>query len=114
MKFERFEEIIAWQKAKVLTLEIYIILNKIKDFGFINQITRASISIMNNIAEGYERKSNNEFKQFLYISKGSCGEVRSMLHLGKDLEYFSKEQFNKLSGLSLEIAKILSGLIKVL
>ena len=114
MKFERFEDIIAWQKAKDLTVEIYTIIKKSKDFNYNNQITRASISIMNNIAEGYERKSNNEFKLFLYISKGSCGEVRSMLRLGKELKYFTSYEFNKLTEMSITLAKIISGLIKVL
>lgn len=73
MKIERFEEIIAWQKAKVLAVELYFLFTEHKDFGFKDQIQRASVSIMNNIAEGFERKSNNEFKQYLYKAKGSCG-----------------------------------------
>jgi four helix bundle protein len=79
MKIERFEDIIAWQLAKELTISIYSLFENSNDYGFKDQIQRASISIMNNIAEGFERKTNNEFKQFLYIAKGSCGEVRSML-----------------------------------
>ena len=70
MKFERFEDIIAWQKAKILTVCIYKLFELSKDYGFKDQIQRASVSIMNNIAEGFERKSNNEFKYFLYIAKG--------------------------------------------
>ena len=66
---------------------------------------------MNNIAEGFERKSNNEFKQFLFIAKGSCGEVRSMLYLAKELHKISDEVFSNLYNLSEEISKILSGLI---
>jgi len=69
---------------------------------------------MNNIAEGYERKTNNEFKQFLFIAKGSCGEVRSMLYLSKDLNKIPDNTFNKLFTLAEEISKILSGLIKTL
>ena len=83
MKIERFEDIIAWQLAKELTISIYSLFEKSNDYGFKDQIQRASISIMNNIAEGFERKTNNEFKQFLYIAKGSCGEVRSMLIVAK-------------------------------
>lgn len=69
---------------------------------------------MNNIAEGYERKSNNEFKQFLFIAKGSAGEVRSMLHIAKDLNYIDLNNYNKLLDSSIEISKMLSGLIKKL
>lgn len=69
---------------------------------------------MNNIAEGFERKSNNEFKHFLFIAKGSCGEVRSMLYLAKELNKISNDDFESLFALSEEISKILSGLIKTL
>jgi len=114
MKIERFEDIIAWQKAKELTSLIYKEFETSKDFGFRDQIQRASISIMNNIAEGFERKSNKEFNYFLFVTKGSCGEVRSMLHLANELENLSKESFKEKYKLSEEISKILSGLIKTL
>ncbi|PCI96773.1 MAG: four helix bundle protein [Flavobacteriales bacterium] len=114
MKIERFEDIIAWQKAKELTYLIYKELEDSKDFGYKDQIQRASVSIMNNIAEGFERKSNKEFKYFLFVAKGSCGEVRSMLHLAKDLEKLSEQSFNEKYKLAEEISKILSGLIKTL
>ena len=111
MKFERFEEIIAWQKAKILTNAIYKDFNDLKDLSFKDQIRRASVSIMNNIAEGFERSSNNEFKHFLFIAKGSNSEVKSMLYLSKDLSYISNENFEILFNLSEEISKIISGLI---
>ncbi len=114
MKITRFEEIIAWQKAKELTLQIYKDVSVCKDFSFKNQIERASVSIMNNIAEGFERQTNKEFKNFLYIAKGSCGEVRSMLILGVELRYFRKDQAAKLEILSTEISRIISGFIKTL
>jgi len=69
---------------------------------------------MNNIAEGFERKGNKEFSRFLYISKGSCGEVRSMLYLALELEYINKNEFNHLYDLTSEISKMLAGFIKVL
>ena len=112
MKFNRFEEIMAWQKAKYLTVEIYKHSTYLKDFGFKDQIQRACVSIMNNIAEGFERRSNKEFTYFLFIAKGSCGEARSMLLLGEELEYFDKNQATKLQDLSEEISKMISGLIK--
>ena len=114
MKFERFEDIVAWQKAGELTLEIYRIFKNNKDFSFKDQIKRAVISIMNNIAEGYERKSNKEFMYFLYIAKGSCGEVRSMLYVAYRLGYVTEEQLKNLHSTSVEISKMLSGLIKTL
>ena len=95
MGIGRFEDIIAWRKAKELTILIYDHFADSRDFGFKDQIQRASVSIMNNIAEGYERKSNNEFRQFLYIAKGSCGEVRSMLLLAEELNKIDKKQISK-------------------
>lgn len=114
MKIEKFEDIISWQKSRVLTLQIYSIFRTLKDYSFKDQIQRASISIMNNIAEGFERKSNKELIQFLYIAKGSCAEVRSMLLLGKDLKYLNIDEYKKLNDLSLDISKLLSGFIKTL
>lgn len=110
MKFNNFEDIIAWQKAKTLVLLIYKNFNESKDFGFKDQIQRASLSIMNNIAEGFERQSNNEFKRFLLYAKGSCGEVRSMLYIAKDLNKISNETFEKAYQLSVDISKMVSGL----
>lgn len=114
MKFERFEDIIAWQKAKELSVNIYKTFDLSKDYGFREQIQRASISVMNNIAEGFERKSNNEFKHFLFIAKGSCAEVRSMLIVASELNKIDSQQFKYLFNLSEEISKMLSGLIKTL
>ena len=76
MKIEKFEDIIAWQKAEELTLLIYKAFKDNKDFGFKDQIQKASVSIMNNIAEGFERRGDKEFKHFLFIAKGSSGEIR--------------------------------------
>ncbi len=114
MKISRFEDILSWEKSKILTIHIYSIFKETRDFSFKNQIESASVSIMNNIAEGFERKSNKEFIYFLYVAKGSCGEVRSMLYLAKELEKISEKQFEYLYGISIEISKLLSGLIKSL
>ena len=81
MRIEKFEDIIAWQKSKEFALEIYNLFENCKDYSFRDQIQRAAISVMNNIAEGFERKSNKDFQKFLFISKASCGEIRSMLYL---------------------------------
>lgn len=109
---ERFEDIVAWQRSKELVLEVYRTFGKLQDYGFKSQIERAAVSAMNNIAEGFERQSNKEFKQFLYISKGSCAEVRSMLHLAKDLNLVSEEDFRRLMKAAEEISKMLSNFIK--
>ena len=112
MKINRFEDVIAWQKGKELTIMVYKVFKDSKDFSFKNQIERASVSIMNNIAEGFERKTNKELRNFLFIAKGSAGEVRSMLELGLELKYISKKDFEEMKNMSLEISKILSGFIK--
>ncbi|MFA6518318.1 MAG: four helix bundle protein [Candidatus Shapirobacteria bacterium] len=114
MGFERFEEILSWKKARELNIVVYKLFGTCRDFSFKDQICRASVSIMNNIAEGYERKTNLEFKRFLYISKGSCGEVRSMLYLANDLGYIDGGMMVNLSDMCIEISKMLSGLIKSL
>jgi len=109
-----FENILTWQKAKILTVKIYTLLSSNKDYGFKDQIQRASVSIMNNIAEGYERKGNKQLIQYLYIAKGSCAEVRSLLILGLELGYITKQQYNECIAISLEVSKMLSGFIKKL
>ena len=114
MLIKQFEDILAWQKSKELTLLIYNIFEHNKDYSFRDQIQRASVSIMNNIAEGFERKGNKELKQFLFISKGSSAEVRSMLYIAQERKFISKEEFKKLYNLTVEISKLLSGFIKTL
>ena len=114
MKINRFEEIQGWIKAKELSLLIYKVFNDVRDYGFKDQIQRASVSIMNNIAEGFERQTDKEFKQFLYIAKGSAAEVRSMLYLAHEMEIISESEFEQLNNLTIEISKILSGFIKTL
>jgi len=113
-KINKFEDIISWQKSGKLTVEIYKIFSTCLDYSFVNQIRRASVSIMNNIAEGYERNTNKEFRNFLFISKGSCAEVRSMLYIAYKINYINNEQFKELHKDTIEIAKLLSGLIKTL
>ncbi len=111
MKFERFEDIIAWQKARILTRSVYKQFSSLRDFGYRDQMTRAVVSIMNNIAEGFERRGDKELSHFLFIAKGSCGELRSMLYVAKDLNYVSPIGFAELYNLSLEVSRLLSGLI---
>jgi four helix bundle protein len=114
MKINKFEDILAWQKAGQLTILVYKLFRDCKDYNFINQIQRAVISIMNNIAEGFERNTNKEFRNFLFIAKGSCAEVRSMLYIALRLNYINKNEFKNLYNQTIEISKLLSGLIKTL
>lgn len=109
----RFEELVAWQKARALAGEIYAVTKAgqfARDFGLSGQIQRASSSIMFNIAEGFERGSRAEFHQFLSIAKGSCAEVRSQLYLALDIGYISNEQFLLFQEHANEVARLVSGL----
>ena len=109
-----FEDALVWQKAKALAVDVYRLFGSHKDFGFRDQICRASISISNNIAEGLDRGSNKELKNFLYIAKGSCAEVRSMLHIASELGYISAEPYEHMVAETKEIAYMLSAFIKKL
>ncbi|MCW8980685.1 MAG: four helix bundle protein [Altibacter sp.] len=112
MSIHKFEDIIAWQKSQDLAVSIYKNFNLSKDFGFRDQITRASVSISNNIAEGFERGSNADFVRFLYIALASNSEVRSMLYLSKKLNYLQCDIADTLIEMSNEISRMLYGLIK--
>ena len=114
MKIAQFEDILAWQKGHTLTVEIYREFSKCKDYSFRDQIQRATVSIMNNVAEGFERGSNADFRRFLFMAKGSSGEVRSLLRLALSLNYIPRSRFDTLSPLTVEISRILSGFIKTL
>src|SRR5882762_7292242 len=106
-KIEKFEDIIAWQKARQLTKDIYNCAKAgsfAKDFGLRDQIQRASVSSMANIAEGFERGGDKEFIQFLSNSKGSCGEVKSHLYVALDQSYITTFNFGELYGQADEVS----------
>ena len=112
-RVERFEELIAWQKARVLTAEIYKATTDGdfgRDFGLKNQIQRAAVSVMSNLAEGFERGRPAEFHQFLSVSKASCAELRSQLYVAFDVGYLDEIQFKRLMALAQEVARIIGGL----
>jgi four helix bundle protein len=112
-KVSSFEDLIAWQRSRELTKLVYDITSDggfSKDYGLREQRRRASVSIMSNIAEGFERGGRNEFHQFLVIAKASCAEVRSQLYVALDAGYLSKELFDRLMALSLEVTRIVAGL----
>ncbi len=115
--FKRFEDIDSWQKARDLTKEIYRISalpGFTKDYGLREQIRRASVSVMSNIAEGFERSGTGEFVQFLSIAKGSVGEVRSQLFVSLDQKYIGNNEFDTLYKRTIEISRMLSGLMDYL
>jgi four helix bundle protein len=114
MKFQKFEDIVAWQKAQDLAVIIYEYFALNKDYGFKDQIARASVSISNNIAEGFDRSSDAEFSRFLFIAFGSCSEVKSMLYLAERLKYVNAEKRDQLLQKTTEVSKIINGLIKSL
>jgi four helix bundle protein len=110
MKIKKFEDLLVWQKAVDLTVDIYASLELVNDFGFKSQIQRASMSISNNLAEGFERGSDRDFKRFLFIAQGSCSEVKSMLYVGVRLNYLKNDTYIQLNQRVTEIGKMLFGL----
>ena len=112
-KIGRFEDFIAWQKARKLTSEIYRVTNQgrfSRDFGLKDQIRRAAVSSMSNGAEGFERGRPGEFHQFLSIAKGSCAELRTQLYVALDAGYLSSTEFEVLMNQATEVGLILGGL----
>jgi len=117
MKIERFEDLDVWQDSRELCVAIRGLCNKegfVKDFTLKDQILSSSGSIMDNIAEGYERGGNKELIQFLFIAKGSCGETRSQIYRALDLGYISTDESQQVITLLLTISKKLSGFISYL
>ena len=114
---ERFEDLEAWKLARELTSLVYTCSgagNFGRDFALRDQIRRASISIVSNIAEGFERDGDKEFLQFLSMAKGSCGEVRAQLYLALDQKYISDALFQELTTKAIQLSRVISGLIRYL
>jgi four helix bundle protein len=111
-----FEELNIWKVSKGLCSRIYSMNNGkyLRDFGFKDQLQRASLSVMSNIAEGFERSGNKEFIKFLYYSKGSIGEVRSLLSIALELKYIEKDRFHELHSVCLDLSKQIANFIKYL
>ena len=114
MRINKFEEVISWQKGK----QLYILLSEgfklERDYSFKDQLMRAALSITNNIAEGFDRSSDKELKYFLIIARGSCAEVRSMLHIAYACKKIKTNQYAELTEITIEISKLLTGFIKKL
>lgn len=112
MIIKKFQDIIAWQKAIDITVEIYRHFSHSNEYAFKDQICKAAISISNNIAEGFDRSSDADFMRFLYIAKGSCSELQSMIYLAKKLNFITEELQSALDQQSDEISRLIRGLIK--
>jgi len=105
--------LIAWQKARELTKEVYTLTRQepfCRDFGLSNQSQRSAVSVMSNLAEGFERGSSSEFHQFIVISKASCAEVRSQLYVALDIGYINQGSFDRVNAVAQETARIIGGL----
>ena len=117
MNIQKFEDLKVWKASRIFVKEIYELTNTKpfkNDFGLKDQIQRASVSVMNNIAEGFERDSNNEFIRFLKYSKGSAGEVRSLLYVAYDLKYINEKEFNEKFNSAINIITQIANFIKYL
>ena len=116
MKIERFEDIQVWQKSRELVKSVYQVSSRTQafrqDFSLKDQVRRAAISVMSNIAEGYARRSDKAFANFLHIAQGSAAEVQSQLYIALDLNYITKADFDKVYALCADIARQTAGLIK--
>ena len=113
MKVERFEDLAAWKKARSLTRSVYRVTKRgafAKDFGLAGQMQRAAVSIMSNVAEGFERGSLAEFHQFLLIAKASCAELRSQIYVAFDAGYLDQSEFDEILANAEEVARIIGGL----
>jgi four helix bundle protein len=110
---QRFEDLIAWQKARVLARDVYRASREgdfRKDYGLAGQIQRAAISIMSNIAEGFERNRAGEFHQALSTAEGSCAELRSQLYVALDVGYVDQSAFDRLMAVAEEVGRLVGGL----
>ena len=114
MKIDRFEDIDAWKEARFLVKEIYGAFSGSNDYGFKDQMQRAALSIMSNIAEGFDRGSNKEFIQFLTVARGSVSEVKSLAYAALDIGYVDKNTFNNLSEQCLKLSSLINGFIRYL
>jgi four helix bundle protein len=111
-RIEKFEDLLVWKEAMRLSVQLYRCLKDCKNYGFRDQIQRSVISIPSNIAEGFERQSNKEFIQYLYIAKGSCGELRTQLHIAFEINLVEKSKCEEYLECTRKISAMLYQLIK--
>lgn len=108
---KQFEDLFCWKKSRELVREVYKSLKGCNDYGFKDQIQRASVSVMSNIAEGFESGTKQMFLNYLFIAKASAGEVRAQLYVALDVGYLNIEKFKYLNGLATECSKLTSNFI---
>ena len=109
---ERFEDLLCWKKARELTAEVYKAFKGNTDRGFTDQVQRAAVSVMSNISEGFESGTREMFVNYLYIAKGSAGEVRSQLYAAHDIKYLNIQTFEHLKTKAEEVSKLLNTFIR--
>ena len=110
-KVEKFEDLFVWQKSRELVRSVYRASETWKDYSLKDQIRRASVSVLSNIAEGFERGTRDEFLYFLYIARGSCGEVRAQLYVALDQSFISNNDFGRLRDEADHTSRLLFNLI---
>ncbi len=109
----RFEELVVWQKARYLAAEVHRVCEigrAVRDFALVDQLRRAAVSVVSNVAEGFERKRSSSFAQFLEYARGSCAELRAQLYLANDIGWLPPNEFRRLMGLAEEVGRLLGAL----
>ena len=109
---EKFEDLLCWKKSRELAKGVYEAFRQCNDYGFRDQIQRAAVSVVSNIAEGFERGTKQEFINYLYIAKGSAGEVRAQLYVALDVGYINMETFKYLNNLVQECSKLIQSFVE--
>ena len=111
---QRFEDMLAWKKARLLAKDVYKSFSTCKDRGFTDQIQRAAVSVVSNISEGFESGTRDGFLNYLYIAKASCGEVRAQLYIAHDIGYLNIQTFKYLYDSAEQTSRLIASFIKAL
>jgi four helix bundle protein len=117
MKINHFEDLECWKLGRDLSKGIYMLTRKplfAKDYGLVDQVRRSAVSVMTNIAEGFEKGTNKDFVKYLYIARGSSGETRSLLYVALDQGYISADEFERSKSLCIRCSQVIYGLIQYL
>ncbi|MPR33530.1 four helix bundle protein [Salmonirosea aquatica] len=111
--YQTFEDLLVWEEGMQLCVQVYALLKDCRDYSFRDQIQRSAVSVPSNIAEGFERQTDKEFVQFLFIAKGSCAELRTQLYLAGELNFIEKKQSVVYVEKTKKLSSMLQNLIKV-
>jgi len=112
-RYQTFEDLVVWKEGMRLCVDVYALLKDCRDYSFKDQIQRSAVSVPSNIAEGFERQTDKEFVQFLYIAKGSCAELRTQLYLASELKIIEKQHGVELTNRAKRLSSMLQKLITV-